>query len=145
MHFMNLFIAVLISKQNDDDACVWYLISNLLDTSLGVVINWIFVRLLEIFARKNKIETLVSGCYYSLDTTTFEDYNISYYIWAVQASIWCVICFLMKIIIYLVMLNWNQKLEKLGVYLLENIAAYPKLELVVVMIVVPLIMNCIQV
>lgn len=135
----------MISKQNDDDACVWYLINILLDTSMGVIINWVFVRLLEIFARKHKIESLVSGCYYSRETTNFEDYNISYYIWAVQASIWCFICFLMKVIIYFVMLKWTEKLEDLGKYLLSNIAVYPKLELLVVMVVVPLIMNCIQV
>ena len=142
---MNLFLAVLISKQNDDDACVWYLINILLDTSLGVIINWIFVRLLEIFARKHKIEALVSGCYYSRETTSFEDYNISYYIWAVQASIWCAICFLMKVIIYFVMMKWTDRLEDFGKNLLSNIAVYPKLELLVVMVVVPLIMNCIQV
>jgi len=138
-------LAVLISKQNDDDACVWYLINILLDTSLGVIINWFFVRLLEVIARKNKIETLVSGCYYNRDTTNFEDFNISYYIWAIQASIWCIICFFMKMIIYLVMLKWTERLEDFGKYLLENIAIYPKLELIVVMVVVPLIMNCIQV
>ncbi len=142
---MNLFLAVLISKQNDDDACVWYLINILLDTSLGVIINWVFVRLLDVFARKNNIEILVSGCYYSRDTTHFEDYNISYYIWATQASVWCVICFLMKVIIYFVMLKWTDKLEDFGKYLLSNIAVYPKLELLIVMVVVPLIMNCIQV
>jgi len=138
-------LAVLISKQNDDDACVWYLINILLDTSIGIVINWIFVRLLEVFARKNKIEVLVSGCYYSRDTVNFEDYNISYFIWSVQASIWCVICFLMKVIIYFIMIKWNDKLEDLGKYLLANIAIYPRVELLVVMVLVPLIMNCIQV
>ena len=142
---MNLFLAVLISKQNDDDACVWYLINILLDTSIGIIINWIFVRLIEVFARKNKIEVLISGCYYSRDTVNFEDYNISYFIWSVQASIWCVICFLMKVIIYFIMIKCNDKLEDFGKYLLANIAIYPRVELLVVMVLVPLIMNCIQV
>jgi len=142
---MNLFIAVLISKQNDDDACVWYLINILLDTSIGVIINWVFVRLLEIFARRNKIEALVSGNYYSRDSTNFDDYDINYNIWLIQASIWCFICFLMKIFIYLIMLNWNGLLKDLGKYLLKNIAVYPKLELMFVMVIVPLIMNSIQV
>lgn len=142
---MNLFIAVLISTKNDDDACVWYMISNILDTSLGIIVSWAFVRILEIIARKNKIETLVSGCYYKLDTKNFEDYNISYYIWTVQASIWCIICLITKIVLYIVMVNFHERLENFGIYLLENIAAYPKIELVVVMIIVPLIMNCIQV
>ena len=142
---MNLFLAVLISKQNDDDACVWYLLNILLDTTFGVIINWIFVRLLEIFARRNKIEALVSGNYYSRDSTNFDDYDINYNIWLIQASIWCFICLLMKILIYLILLNWNELLKDFGKYLLKNIAQYPRLELMFVMVIVPLIMNSIQV
>ena len=43
------------------------------------------------------------------------------------------------------MLNWNGLLKDLGKYLLKNIAVYPKLELMFVMVIVPLIMNSIQV
>jgi hypothetical protein len=100
---------------------------------------------LEIFARKNKIETLVSGNYYSRDSTNFEDYDINYNIWLIQASIWCFICFLMKIFIYLIMLRWNELLEDFGKYLLSNVELYPRLELMFVMIIVPLIMNSVQV
>ena len=45
IHFLNLFLAVTISKQNDEDACVWYLDNVLLDTSIGVLFQWILVRL----------------------------------------------------------------------------------------------------
>ena len=142
---MNLFLAVLISKQNDDDACVWYLINILLDTSIGIIINWIFVRLLEIFARKNNIEALVSGNYYARDSTNFEDYDINYNIWLVQASVWCFICFIMKIFIYFILLHWNEILKNFGIYILSNVSEYPRLELMFVMVIVPLIMNSIQV
>jgi hypothetical protein len=43
------------------------------------------------------------------------------------------------------MLKWNELLKDFGKYLLSNIALYPKLELMFVMVIVPLIMNSIQV
>jgi hypothetical protein len=135
----------LISKQNDDDACVWYLVNILLDTTIGVIINWVFVRLIDFFARRNKIEALVSGNYYSRDSLNFEDYNINYNIWFIQASLWCFICFLMKIAIYFILLHWNRILNNFGKYLLRNFAFYPKIELMFVMVIIPLIMNSIQV
>ena len=131
--------------KNNDDECVWYLINNLLDTCVGVLVMWICVRLIEIIARRNNIASLVFGCYYNKDTITFDDFNLSYYIWAVQAFTWLLICFFMKVVIYYILITWTEKLENFGKFLLENIAVYPKLELFVVMIVVPFIMNCIQV
>ncbi len=145
IHFMNLLLAVMLSKQNDDDACVWYLINCLLDTSLGVMFNWILVRLIEVIARKNKIEELVSGCYYSRSITEFNDLNINYSIWAVQTGIWCIICSLMKLFIYFIMLSFPDSLEKLGSNMLKSVSIYPRLELIIVMVIVPFILNCVQV
>jgi hypothetical protein len=134
----------MISKQNDEDACVWYLINTLLDTTIGVISEWILVRIFEIFARKYSIEVLISGCYYSRNTTDYDDYHIDYSIWVVQTGLWCIICSLMKLVIYLIMLSFPDFLENLGFSLLKSVAVYPKLELIVVMVIVPFIMNVIQ-
>ena len=75
IHFLNLFLAVTISKENDEDACAWYLDNILLDTTLGVLFQYIMVRVLEIIARKLKIDTLISGCYYSIDSHDFNDFT----------------------------------------------------------------------
>jgi hypothetical protein len=142
---MNLLLAVTLSKQNDDDACVWYLVNCLMDTSVGVIFNWILVRVIEILARKNKIEELVSGCYYSRSTTDFNDLNINYSIWAIQTSLWCIISSLMKLTIYSIMLSFPEFFENLGTNLLSSVSIYPKLELIIVMVIVPFVLNCIQV
>lgn len=144
LHFLNLFLAVTISKQNDEDACVWYLINIILDTFVGIILEWILVRLIEVIARHNKVDTLISGCYYSRETTEFNDYNIDYSIWAVQTGLWCLISTLMKIFVYIIMLTFPDMLEQLGNSLLQSISVYPRLELIFVMIVVPFVMNCIQ-
>lgn len=134
----------MISKQNDDDACVWYLINILLDTTIGIVFEWILVRLLEVFARKNKIEVLVSGCYYSRTVNEYDDYNIDYSIWIIQASLWCLISSLMKVMVYFVMLSFPDLLAQIGFALLREISVYPRLELIVVMVIIPFIMNVLQ-
>jgi hypothetical protein len=142
---MNLLLAVTLSKQNDDDACVWYLVNCLMDTSVGVTFNWILVRVIEVFARKNRIEELVSGCYYSQSTTEFNDMNINYSIWAIQTSLWCIISSLMKLTIYSIMLNFPSFFNRLGTSLLSSVSIYPRLELIIVMVIVPFVLNCIQV
>jgi hypothetical protein len=142
---MNLLLAVMLSKQNQDDACVWYLINCLLDTFIGVIFEWALVRLIEVIARRRKIETLVSGCYYSRNTVEFDDLNIDYSIWAIQAGLWCIICCLMKLFIYAIMLSFPVQLENFGIALLQSVSIYPRLELIIVMVIVPFILNCIQV
>jgi hypothetical protein len=142
---MNLLLAVTLSKQNDDDACVWYLVNCLMDTSVGVVFNWILVRVIEVLARRNKIEELVSGCYYSQSTTEFNDMNINYSIWAIQTSLWCIISSFMKLMTYSIMLSAPDFFERMGTNLLSSVSVYPRLELIIVMVIVPFVLNCIQV
>lgn len=144
VHFINLFFAVLLSKQNENDACVWYLINILLDCTIGVVFEWILVRLLEIFARKYEIDTLISGCYYTRRTFEYDDYHINYWIWFIQCFMWCLISSLMKVLMYLISIVFTQRLQEFGNYLLEDLSYYPRAELIVVMVVVPFILNCFQ-
>ena len=74
LHFFNLFFSIAVSSENEDQ-CVWYLNNVLLDGTIGVLFQWIFVRCLEILARKFKIETLTSGCYYSYEQNEFSGKN----------------------------------------------------------------------
>ncbi|MCQ2817369.1 MAG: STIMATE family protein [archaeon] len=144
LHFLNLFLAVTISKENDEDACAWYLDNILLDTTFGVLIQYILVRVLEIIARKLKIDTLISGCYYSFDSNDFTDSNIDYGIWASQMLIWCLISSLAKFINYIIMNLFIPFFRWMGTSILISMQDYPKIELIFVMIIVPLLTACIQ-
>lgn len=99
---------------------------------------------MEIFARKFEIEVLISGCYFSRDTHVYDDYSINYSIWGVQTLLWCLISSLMKFVVYLIMLSFPKELENMGFAMLGSIAIYPKLELIVVMIIVPFVTNVLQ-
>lgn len=144
VHFINIAIAILISKQNDDDACVWYLVNILLDSTFGLFFEYLFVRAVEIFARKYEIDTLISGCYYTRRTMEFDDYNINYWIWSIQCFMWCLISSLMKVLVYLIMIMFSVSLKDMGKYILDDIDEYPELELLVVMILIPLVLNAFQ-
>ena len=144
IHFINLFIAVYISKENDEDACVWYLDNVLLDTTIGVLFQYILIRSFEIIARKLKIDTLLSGCYYAIGTTEFGDDTIDYSIWASQMGIWCLITSISKFINYIILIGGSKFFKKFGNLILEKLQPYPKLELVVVMIFIPVITSIFQ-
>ncbi len=143
LHFFNLFFSILVSSENEDQ-CVWYLNNVLLDGTIGVLFQWIFVRCLEILARKLKIETLTSGCYYSYEQNEFSENTIDYSIWASQMGIWCLISTFSKSLIYIILNVYIDFFNKTGGDILEKFKDNPKLELIFVMIVVPCITACFQ-
>lgn len=102
------------------------------------------MRITEIFARKYEIDTLISGCYYTRKTFEYDDYHINYWIWFIQCFIWCLISSLMKTLMYIITLIFPKELEDFGIYLLSDLQSYPRLQLIVVMIIIPFVLNCFQ-
>ena len=68
----------------------------------------------------------------------------SYRIWAIQLVCWTIIIPLVKIILLVVILLGKGILGNLGHFLLDWLQPYPKIELVVVMILCPCLMNLFQ-
>ena len=143
LHFFNLFFSVLVTSENEDQ-CVWYLNNVILDGTIGVLFQWIFVRCLEILARKLKIEALTSGCYYSYEQNEFFENTIDYSIWASQMGIWCLISTITKTLIYIILNVFIDFFNNLGGDILIHFKDNPKLELIFVMIVAPSITSCFQ-
>ncbi len=46
----------MISKQNEDDACIWYLINVILDTFFGIILIWILIKISNALAKKMNID-----------------------------------------------------------------------------------------
>ena len=143
IHFFNLFFSVAVTSENEDQ-CVWYLNNVILDGTIGVLFQWIFVRCLEILARKLKIEALTSGCYYSYEQNEFFENTIDYSIWASQMGIWCLISTITKTLIYIILNVFIDFFNNLGGDILIHFKDNPKLELIFVMIVAPSITACFQ-
>lgn len=138
-HACNILIALILAKHKDDtDPCEWYLINYMLDTVIGVLICYMFIKLLNKISYRYNKPFLRSGNYLSNNRCNGCRYMI-------QLSLWLSIILLSKIIILLLILvPFKSLLQKFGDILVHPLVNDPKTELVVVMIIVPLVMNSFQ-
>mmetsp|Transcript_40332 Transcript_40332/g.38801 ORF Transcript_40332/g.38801 Transcript_40332/m.38801 type:complete len:219 (+) Transcript_40332:105-761(+) len=144
-HLANLFLAVLLRSliKSGGDACIWYFVTLLLDTSLGLSLCYVLHSVIDKVAVKNDIEVLKSGLYYNDRDPEGDDY-IDYRIWVVQLVVWCCIVMLVKIVVFVAELFFADSLIMLGEFLLQDFKDKPRLELVFVMMIVPLTLNVVQ-
>jgi len=76
-------LAVILSKQHTNDACVWYFINIMLDTTIGVVFCYFVLKLLEKVTFHYGYRTFKSGEYYNQKTN-----EVDYQIWTLQFLAW---------------------------------------------------------
>ncbi len=148
-HGLNILIAVHVSRSENtsqfQDECMWYFVNFLVDVSIGMVLNWIFIKLLNHLARTKDYPFLISGNY-DLDISTqryccFKCHRVYLF----QLTVWLLtITFAKLILFYGVLLPFSETLGEMGTFLLEPIAKHEDAELVVVMILVPFTLNIIQ-
>ena len=50
-HFINIFLALLLSIGNKTDQCVWYFLNILMDTTLGLFLTFILMLIVDKIAR----------------------------------------------------------------------------------------------
>jgi len=82
-HTMNVMIAVLFSKWQDASPCEWYFINMMLDTTLGVLMSYTLLNLLEAVAFRMNWTSLHSGHYRDKES---EEVNLE--AWAIQLVTW---------------------------------------------------------
>ena len=61
---LNLGIAILLSLDQNSDQCAWYLVNLLLDTTLGVLICYLLVLILNVLQKHNGWKYLEKGIYF---------------------------------------------------------------------------------
>jgi STIMATE family len=115
------------------DQCAWYGISYLIDTTLGLVLAILFLRVLDHYANERDwVHLMHSGVY------TGERGLLT---WAVQVVAWIVILTIVKIIIYLFMWLASEPLAWMGAILFAPLQFNIRFELVFVMILFPGLLN----
>lgn len=140
IHFAFQIIAAIISKniRGDtvlEDQCAWYGLSYLIDTTLGLILAIIGVRLLDNIANERDWTHLKhSGVY------TGPGGWVS---WISQVVAWLFILSVVKIIIYFFMWAFSEPLAVFGGFLFNPFQANKHFELVFVMILFPGVLNCI--
>lgn len=136
-HSLNIGIAYILSNSENQDECKWYLINYLLDTVIGVMICYLFVKLQGYLANKCSCPRIRSGNYMVYDLTCAQC--------LLQISIWLCIILLSKLILLgIILVPLHRYLGDFGDMVIHPLIGHPEVELVVVMIVVPLIMNVCQ-
>jgi len=136
-HTMNLLIATLLTHLESSNQCIWYFVNLTVDTSLGVLLCYLLVRGFEGWTVRRGWERVRTGEYWRAG-------KLDYVGWAMQVGVWTVILSSVKWTLFLG-IYWNADLlSTYGDTLLGWMDEYPRLELVVVMIVVPAVMNCAQ-
>ena len=108
-HALNLILAVYIQDlTNEGNGCVWYLMTMLLDCSIGMFLAYLLFKIVDEIAIRFGIETLKSGVYTEKNvpveaTDDFDpDEYIDVRIWLIQVIVWVMCTFIAKICVFFV-------------------------------------------
>ncbi|XP_013873683.1 transmembrane protein 110, like [Austrofundulus limnaeus] len=128
IHFANVFLSTLTKE----DPCSLYLMNFLLDATLGMLVIWLAVKLVSKLVERKQWSLLEFGEYGDPPQAAA---------WLGQCGVYLLIMVLEKGIISLVLLipGWSKLQEVLLSYI-----ANPQLELALVMLIVPFIVNSIM-
>mmetsp|Transcript_15911 Transcript_15911/g.29116 ORF Transcript_15911/g.29116 Transcript_15911/m.29116 type:complete len:229 (+) Transcript_15911:112-798(+) len=137
-HIMNVLIAYLMSEWDSENQCVWYFVNIIIDCSFGVLISYLLLRCITAAALRCGLERLRSGDYLQLSDKP--DVKA----WLMQLGVWMLIVLFVKWVLVGIIYLLRDYLSDAGAVVLSPVAFEPKLELVIVMVVVPCFMNVIQ-
>lgn len=150
-HALNIGIAYVLAQKTsgteNNDKCMWYLINYLFDTILGTGICFIFVRIQNLISAKCNIVRIRSGNYiihYTDHLTLTQSFQIACQC-ILQIFLWFLVILLTKTLIFcLILLPLHEYLQQFGDMIVRPMIDHPQIELVVVMIIVPMILNICQ-
>lgn len=82
-HVLNIVFTITVSKRLDDDPCVWYLINLMIESTLGLLLSYCLLMMVEFVSEEFNWEFLISG-HYTRENTCEIDYSA----WALQVMVW---------------------------------------------------------
>ncbi|CCI42426.1 unnamed protein product [Albugo candida] len=143
-HVTNLAIAILLYKYDharthrgkEADQCALYFMNFTMDTTFGVFLNYLFLRLLSSLSNRFGWTSM----------KTSGDYGdpIEIKRWTIQLISWISVILAVKVVIASMLFCVNEQLETFTYWLFQPLRRYPKVELLLVMIACPCIMNGFQ-
>lgn len=134
-----LFSLYLSSHSRVEYQCGWYLISFINDTTLGVLLSYCLLKLIELIAQKNSWENLSrSGNY--VDKHNIVDFR-SYYL---QLGVWVLIVVISKSLCGCLLVSFSFVFTRLASGLCNIFSGHPNLMLAFVMLIGPLCLNTVQ-
>ncbi|TYZ65138.1 hypothetical protein PybrP1_007454 [[Pythium] brassicae (nom. inval.)] len=143
-HIANLLIAILLYQHQLDaqevlkgvDQCAFYFVNFTLDTTFGVFLNWVFLEAFSLLATRFQwTSVMVPGDYG--DPIRIKN-------WLAQLLSWIVIIFSTKLVIAVFIVALETPLGELAAWAFAPLRPYPRVELALVMIACPVLMNALQ-
>jgi len=133
-HFSNIALSIIINASivnGSSDECLWYCLSFVVDCTFGTLIS-----LLLLYSYEQIFSTKMGE--YGIDSTP------SLFIWSYQLIVWLIIIIISKLIILTFLIYMSKPLDYILGTVFSSIQSYPNIELVLVMIVIPFILNILQ-
>ena len=138
-------MSVFLSEDTTADECIWYFLNFFLDTTIGVLICYTFMKLLECIVQKYQINFLKSGFYFEeIKRNNKIYYRIKMKMYFSQLMSWLTIIIINKFLMYGLNHLCKNYFEAVGNFILKPFVFNHKVELLMVMIVFPLLFNAIQ-
>ncbi|CAB9499147.1 entry regulator STIMATE [Seminavis robusta] len=139
-HVCNMAIAAILSQSLEgetalEDECAWYGLSYLIDTTLGLVLAIMFLRIQDTLAEKYNLTTILHTGVYTGPTACKH--------WTHQTICWVIILTIVKIMIYYFMIICKDMLAFFGSILFAPLQINIRFELLFVMIFFPGFLNVI--
>lgn len=142
MHVANMLCAIIFSSTLPGvDECTWYAAQILVDTTLGVFVEWCLLRGLDVVLKGLRMQ----GAAQLLDSGSYRDasggFRPASYVG--QLTVWLAIVTLMKM--SMVELIWAVPIALYALDVaLHALEPLPRLKLFVVMVCLPVVMNVLQ-
>ncbi|KAG6596072.1 myotubularin-like protein [Phytophthora cinnamomi] len=143
-HVANLLIAILLYSYQQEqhtgeeavDQCALYFVNFTLDTTFGVFLNYVLLSAVVLLAHRFGWTSL----------KTPGDYGIPIRVrtWLLQVMSWIVVIFTCKFLIASLIVAFQKPLGAFAVLLFKPLAKHPEVELALVMIACPCLMNALQ-
>ena len=138
-------MSVFLSEDTTADECIWYFLNFFLDTTIGVLICYTFMKLLECIVQKYQINFLKSGFYFEeIKRNNKIYYRIKMKMYFSQLMSWLTIIIINKFLMFGLNHLCKDYFEAVGNFILKPFVFNHKVELLMVMIVFPLLFNAIQ-
>ena len=154
-HFMNMLLAIILSEKNASDNWEWYFINITVDVLLGVFLCYFLLRGLEKLALWLGIGSLNTGNYININSDKtisteaeyelkFDSGEIDIKVWLLQIIMWGVIVATVKIILFFFQMLVAEYLEFVSKILIGWLHIYPKIKLILIMMIIPFLLNTFQ-
>lgn len=149
-HFQNVALSELVFVRLHVAAtspCVWYLVNLVLDTTLGTALAFYALRTAEALLSAGARLAPRPACARTLlEAAETGQYGAPPQIsrWAAQLFVWLLVTTCVKAVVAAIILVAAMPLHSAGLYTLRPLQPYPRAQVVLVVLVVPLLLNVMQ-